>query len=597
MDSDPSAASAQDTLRTPNVETKTEDDGSGGDGAQRTPLGAEPKSDAVAQPPETAFQLSALHESMDNRPSVLDAEALMAISSPADLSPANLSPAFSSPANLSPVDSQASSFDMLDNSPVPSIGGGSSPKESGEEAEVEEEEEVFEGVEKSSPEVVAAPPMAAPSVTLEAKEEKENAIVEENPAAVDKSLEVTAAPSSQDAPLPSLEPVVDVLTSADVAEIGYETQDELEGEEEEKEAERRRNAEMIDGGDRQMDMDQFEREISRMQSLDDVELPATVTKLETKYGTRIFLVGTGHFSLDSREDVSKTIHAVEPDVVMVELCDSRKEPLSDSGLDWTYECIASVDSPANNNNNNNEEPQTTRVTFSQYVKEARARALAQARSGGEFRRAFVETNKLQARKKTKFHLGDRPIEVTLWRALIMWSQSSSLWQKLQLCWTRMTDKQPKLPKLTQEEKEKLESGKVEKDIVEKLMEKLAKRHPIFSQVFVHERNVWLAHALSISEKMAVHDAPYLTVNGTTHVLPSVVVGVVGMGHLPGILDEWRKMEESQLTEEEKHAILMGLIQVPPPSLAARLLSLGFRAAKISFLLWSCHKIYKWIYPS
>merc|ERR1712002_1235214 len=276
---------------------------------------------------------------------------------------------------------------MLDNSPVPSIGGGSSPKESGEEAE--EEEEVFEGVEKSSPEVVAAPPMAAPSVTLEAKEEKENAIVEENPAAVDKSLEVTAAPSSQDAPLPSLEPVVDVLTSADVAEIGYETQDELEGEEEEKEAERRRNAEMIDGGDRQMDMDQFEREISRMQSLDDVELPATVTKLETKYGTRIFLVGTAHFSLDSQEDVSKTIHAVEPDVVMVELCDSRKHILS-----YDEEAL--------------QKPQTMNLaTLSQYVKQAGVvrgityllllnlsahitKKLGMA-PGGEFRRAFVET--------------------------------------------------------------------------------------------------------------------------------------------------------------------------------------------------------------
>jgi len=582
MDSDPSAASAQDTLRTPNVETKTEDDGSGGDGAQRTPLGAEPKSDAVAQPPETAFQLSALHESMDNRPSVLDAEALMAISSPADLSPANLSPAFSSPANLSPVDSQASSFDMLDNSPVPSIGGGSSPKESGEEAEVEEEEEVFEGVEKSSPEVVAAPPMAAPSVTLEADVEIENVLVELKPAAVDKSLEVAAAPSSQNAPMPSLEPAVDVLTSADVAEIGYETQDELEGEEEE-EAERRRNAGTIDGGDRQMDMDQFEREISRLQSLDDVELPATVTKLETKYGTRIFLVGTAHFSLDSQEDVSKTIHAVEPDVVMVELCDSRKHILS-----YDEEAL--------------QKPQTMNLaTLSQYVKQAGVvrgityllllnlsahitKKLGMA-PGGEFRRAFVETKKLQARKKTKIHLGDRPVHVTLKRALGM----LSLWQKLQLCWTLMTDKLD----ISQEEVEKMK----QKDMLETLLQELAKDYPILSQVFVHERDVWLAHALSISEKMAVRDAPYLTVNGTTHVLPSVVVGVVGMGHLPGILDEWRKMEESQLTEEEKHAILMGLIQVPPPSLATRLLSLGFRAAKISFLLWSCHKIYKWIYPS
>ena len=67
------------------------------------------------------------------------------------------------------------------------------------------------------------------------------------------------------------------------------------------------------------------------------------------------------------------------------------------------------------------------------------------------------------------------------------------------------------------------------------------------QVFVHERDIWLAHALSVSEKMAMHHAPQLTANGVTHILPSVVVAVVGMGHQPGIINEWKKIEESQLS--------------------------------------------------
>ncbi len=35
------------------------------------------------------------------------------------------------------------------------------------------------------------------------------------------------------------------------------------------------------------------------------------------------MVGTAHFSKESNEDVTKTIVAVQPDVVMVELCDKR----------------------------------------------------------------------------------------------------------------------------------------------------------------------------------------------------------------------------------------------------------------------------------
>ena len=47
--------------------------------------------------------------------------------------------------------------------------------------------------------------------------------------------------------------------------------------------------------------------------------------------------------------------------------------------------------------------------------------------------------------------------------------------------------------------------------------------------------------------MAVRDAPNICIEGTTHVLPSVVVGVVGMGHQPGIVEEWQKLEDAQLT--------------------------------------------------
>jgi len=330
------------------------------------------------------------------------------------------------------------------------------------------------------------------------------------------------------------------------------------------------------------DLESFEREIQRLHSLDDLELPKTVARLKTQFGTRIFLVGTAHFSSESQEDVSTTIRAVEPDVVMVELCDNRERILS---LD--EETILRESKSLN----------STKIM--EIIKDAGflqgisyvlllnlsahiTKKLGMA-PGGEFRRAFCETKLLQEKKNAKLHLGDRPVGVTLKRALGM----LTIWQKLHLCWSLLTEKLD----ISKEDIEKMK----EKDMLETLLQEMAKDYPTLSQVFVHERDIWLAHALSVSEKMAMHHAPQLTANGVTHILPSVVVAVVGMGHQPGIINEWEKIEESQLSNEEKKAILMELVRIPPPSLASKILGLGYRAAKLTLILWTCHKIYKWIY--
>lgn len=84
----------------------------------------------------------------------------------------------------------------------------------------------------------------------------------------------------------------------------------------------------------------------------DKHLPQTVTLLTTPFGSRVYLVGTSHFSKNSQDDVSlvsiyrrsrtsspfcddkllntycipilsKVIQNVRPDIVMVELCPSR----------------------------------------------------------------------------------------------------------------------------------------------------------------------------------------------------------------------------------------------------------------------------------
>ncbi|KAK7891676.1 hypothetical protein WMY93_023639 [Mugilogobius chulae] len=52
-------------------------------------------------------------------------------------------------------------------------------------------------------------------------------------------------------------------------------------------------------------------------------LPETVSCLTAPDGSTLYLVGTAHFSDSSKKDVATTIRAVQPDVVVVELCQYR----------------------------------------------------------------------------------------------------------------------------------------------------------------------------------------------------------------------------------------------------------------------------------
>jgi ribonucleotide monophosphatase NagD (HAD superfamily) len=61
----------------------------------------------------------------------------------------------------------------------------------------------------------------------------------------------------------------------------------------------------------------------------DNNLPETVTLLKHEStGAKVYLVGTAHFSNESKEDVIKVIQNILPHVVVLELCSSRTNILS-----------------------------------------------------------------------------------------------------------------------------------------------------------------------------------------------------------------------------------------------------------------------------
>ena len=78
--------------------------------------------------------------------------------------------------------------------------------------------------------------------------------------------------------------------------------------------------------------------------------------------------------------------------------------------------------------------------------------------GGEFRRAFREAHSVPG---CLVHLGDRPINITLKRAL----GSLSLWQKLKLGFNILTSKDT----ITKEDVEKCK----QKDLLESMLEEMA----------------------------------------------------------------------------------------------------------------------------
>lgn len=146
--------------------------------------------------------------------------------------------------------------------------------------------------------------------------------------------------------------------------------------------------------------------------------------------------------------------------------------------------------------------------------------------GGEFRRAFEEIHLLQ---KCRLQLGDRPINITLQRAL----HGLSMWQTLKIVWRLITSNE----KISKEEVEQCK----QKDLLEEVMQEMADEYPAFRDVFVSERDLYLCHSLQVAAM------PEIQTNGRPP-KPVNVVGVVGIGHSNGIVQHWNTDNSAKIQE-------------------------------------------------
>lgn len=126
---------------------------------------------------------------------------------------------------------------------------------------------------------------------------------------------------------------------------------------------------------------------------EEVELPSTVTVLPGPGGGKVYLVGTAHFSTESNEDVAVTIQRTQPNVVVLELCESR---LSILALDEETMLQESQNLSLDQVRANIQKQglvQGVMYTLLLSLSAQLTRELGMA-PGGEFRRAFAEARKI-----------------------------------------------------------------------------------------------------------------------------------------------------------------------------------------------------------
>ena len=221
-------------------------------------------------------------------------------------------------------------------------------------------------------------------------------------------------------------------------------------------------------------------------------LPAHTRRLDDQ-GREIYLVGTAHVSLESIEDVRKTVELVEPDAICVELCQARYEAFTRPDA-WQRMDVFKVIKDGK-----------AVLLLSQLIMSAFYKRMGDrlgVRPGAD----MLEGIRLAHERDVELVLADRDVQVTLkrtWRRL-------GLWNKLKLLFLLLTSTlvEPDI------DKEAVDDLKRPDRLGDVLVE-FAEAFPAVKQCILDERDIYLAQRIREAEGQRV-------------------VAVVGAGHVPGI---------------------------------------------------------------
>ncbi|KAF7252148.1 hypothetical protein EG68_09041 [Paragonimus skrjabini miyazakii] len=218
------------------------------------------------------------------------------------------------------------------------------------------------------------------------------------------------------------------------------------------------------------------------------DLPETVSVLECKNGTKVYLVGTAHFSKESIDEVVKIMSHTRPDFVVVELCSSRTHVLLTDEEKIKQEMKhLSIVNYIKVHGASHGLLQYLLLRLSAYLVDMLGMA-----PGGEFRAAAQE-----ALKQPHCHivLGDRPVAITLQRAF----NALGPWTKLRLVLTLIFDLGP----ITKEQVEAMKKS----DFLEEMLMKMAGDHPELTRIVLEERDMYLAKSIWSTTGMAGYKSP------------------------------------------------------------------------------------------
>ena len=99
-------------------------------------------------------------------------------------------------------------------------------------------------------------------------------------------------------------------------------------------------------------------------------------------------------------------------------------------------------------------------------------------------------------------------------------------------------------------------------------------YPAMSRVFVEERDSYLAYSLKQASETPIHDA-------TKAREPRVVVGVVGLGHMSGIVQKF-----NTVTSEEVSKFMV----VPPPSKSSKYVRFALKMGFWSLTAYGAYRM-------
>ncbi|XP_012342541.1 traB domain-containing protein isoform X1 [Apis florea] len=288
----------------------------------------------------------------------------------------------------------------------------------------------------------------------------------------------------------------------------------------------------------------------------DEKLPETVKLLTTPEGGKLYLVGTAHFSIESQNDVATIIQAVQPHIVVVELCKARigaininEETLYRDATDLSLKNLTEI---LRHHGAYNGLLHIMLYSILAHI----VKQLGMA-PGGEFRTAFKEAKKVP---NCIIQLADRSIDVTIQRAL----REVSWWEIIKLTWfvLRLDSR------ISKQDIERYKR----KCVLEQMISTLREEYPAIEKTFVTERDIYLTYHLQMATATQYTSAGLISPR---------VVGVVGIGHINGIVENWGKVKASDIWP---------IIRIPPQSLSTKILKFTIKASLLGATIYMGYKV-------